>query len=70
MNIMICFCFRSERVTAAASLGWDPVVSQFAQLLAKGGSLSKEEARWVKRMRGKGRSLTPSPSLDGREILE
>ncbi|KAK3798334.1 hypothetical protein RRG08_063349 [Elysia crispata] len=44
-NKFVAFFTKSERVTAAASLGWDPVVSQFAQLLAKGGSLSKEEAR-------------------------
>ncbi|RUS78071.1 hypothetical protein EGW08_014151, partial [Elysia chlorotica] len=44
-NKFVAFFTKSDRVTAAASLGWDPVVSQFAQLLAKGGALSKEEAR-------------------------
>ena len=29
---------RGSAVVAAASLGWDPVVSQFAELLSRGGS--------------------------------
>ncbi|GFR86765.1 apoptosis-inducing factor 3-like protein [Elysia marginata] len=44
-NKFVAFYTKCDRVTAAASLGWDPIVSQFAQLLASGGSLSKQEAR-------------------------
>lgn len=44
-NKFVAFYTKAEKVMAAASLGWDPVVSQFAQLLTKGGSLSKQEAR-------------------------
>lgn len=39
----LAYYTKGENVIAAASLGWDPIVSQVAQLFNKGGSISKME---------------------------
>jgi len=51
----LAYYTKGDKVIAAASLGWDPVVSQFAQLLNKGGSVSKKEitsepSSWTSRL--------------------
>ena len=39
--IYLCF-FRDNRVVGAASLMYDPVVSRFAELIAKGAVITKD----------------------------
>ncbi|XP_035825044.1 apoptosis-inducing factor 3 isoform X1 [Aplysia californica] len=51
----LAYYTKADQVVAVASLGWDPVVSQAAQLLNQGGSISKAEitsepSSWVSRL--------------------
>merc|ERR1719422_2060498 len=39
----LAYYTKGSAVVAAASLGWDPVVSQFAELLSRGGAVTKDE---------------------------
>ncbi|CAL1545244.1 unnamed protein product [Lymnaea stagnalis] len=54
-NKFVAFYTKKEKVVAVASLGWDPIVSQAAELMSKGGIITKDEIRsdpenWVSRL--------------------
>lgn len=51
----LAYYTKGEQVVAVGSLGWDPVVSQAAQLMNNGGSISKSEIKsepssWTSRL--------------------
>uniref|UniRef100_A0A0B7BB79 FAD/NAD(P)-binding domain-containing protein n=1 Tax=Arion vulgaris TaxID=1028688 RepID=A0A0B7BB79_9EUPU len=54
-NKFVAYYTKNDKVVAVASLGWDPIVSQAAELMSNGGSISKDEIRagpdgWVVRL--------------------
>ncbi|KAK6968220.1 apoptosis-inducing factor 3-like isoform X1 [Biomphalaria glabrata] len=55
-NKFVAYYTKNDQVVAVASLGWDPIVSQAAELMSKGGTISKEEIKeqpdsWVSRLK-------------------
>ncbi|CAG5129586.1 unnamed protein product [Candidula unifasciata] len=54
-NKFVAYYTKNDKVVAVASLGWDPIVSQAAELMCKGGTISKDEIKsdpvgWVSRL--------------------
>ncbi|BFZ18859.1 hypothetical protein BsWGS_21898 [Bradybaena similaris] len=54
-NKFVAYYTKNDKVVAVASLGWDPIVSQAAELMSKGGTISKDEIKsdpdnWVSRL--------------------
>ncbi|XP_059141402.1 apoptosis-inducing factor 3-like isoform X1 [Physella acuta] len=54
-NKFVAFYTKNETVVAVASLGWDPIVSQAAELMSKGGVIKKDDIKsdpdnWVSKL--------------------
>ncbi|KAH9524284.1 Apoptosis-inducing factor 3 [Bulinus truncatus] len=55
-NKFVAYYTKNDKVVAVASLGWDPIVSQAAELMSKGGTIDKDEIKdepdiWVARLK-------------------